>query len=150
MKPMFVTLALLIACVLGPWAGVPRPSAAAQPDCPPAGPDRVPCLAQGGDPRAMYMMGRSAFADGRESGDLSAALRWALATKEKGFRSGRMLLKMVYVQMGQGTHRDFVQAYVWLSQAIDQGDEYLLAWRQRLAGKMTPEQLSRARRLALE
>ncbi len=145
MKPLLLALTLLMAF----WTGEFVPATAAEPDCPPA-PDKVPCLAERGDPMAMYVMGRRAFADGRESGDLTEALQWALKAAEKGYRSGNMLLKMVYLQMGEGTHRDFVQAYVWLSEAIDKGDDYLLAWRKRLAGKMTPEQLAQAESLTVD
>jgi TPR repeat protein len=146
---MLLALALLMASTLAPWTGEFVPATAAEPDCPPA-PDKVPCLAERGDPRAMYMMGRRAFADGRESGDLTEALQWALEAAEKGYRSGNMLLKMIYLQLGEGTHRDFVQAYVWLSEAIDDGDDYLLPWRKRLVGKMTLEQLAQAKRLAAD
>ena len=150
MKPMLLALALLMASTLAPWTFEFVPATAAEPDCPPA-PDKVPCLAESGDPMAMTMMGRSAFADGRESGDLTVALQWARRAVEAGNRrSGEMLLKMVYLQLGEGTHRDFVQAYVWLSKAIDNGDDTLLAWRKRLVGKMKPEQLAQAETLAVD
>lgn len=147
MRPTRLTLALLMLSTLVSWSGDPGLATAAEPNCP-FGPEakRVACLAEHGDPRAMYMLGRNAYAEGRKSGDLTEARQWALKTKAAGLISGKMLLKMVHVQLGEGTHRDFVQAYVWLSEAIDQGDDYLLPWQQRLAQKMTSEQLTQAKR----
>jgi hypothetical protein len=98
----------------------------------------------------MYMVGRSAFLEGRETGDLTEAFDWARRSKEAGNRSGRMLLKMVYLQMGEGNHRDYAQAHRWLSEAIDGGDDYLVAWRERLEAKMTAEQLAEARERAAD
>ena len=118
-------------------------AAAAGAACP-AGPEGNRCKAEAGDPMAMYMIGREAYAAGRESGDLSEALAWARKARDAGYRGGRMLLKMVYVQMGEGAHRDYVQAWRWLDSAIAAGDEYLEPWIARLEKKMSDEQRARA------
>ena len=110
----------------------------------PEGPEGNLCKAEEGDPLAMYMIAREAYAAGRESGDLSEAFDWAQRSRDGGYRGGRMLLKMVYVQMGEGTHSDFVQAWRWLSEAIEAGDDYLEPWRQRLEKKMTDEEIATA------
>ena len=52
--------------------------------------------------------------------------------------------------MGWGAHRDYVQAYAWLSEGIAGGAEYLVQWRKMLAEKMTPEQVAAAKKLAGE
>ena len=124
-------------------------AASAQTACP-AGPEGNLCKAGNGDPMAMYMVGREAYAAGRESGDLSEALAWARRARDAGYRGGRMLLKMVYVQMGEGTHRDYVQAHVWLTKAIEAGDDYLEPWRARLEARMTGEERESAMRAAEE
>jgi hypothetical protein len=97
---------------------------------------------------AMYAVGRKAYDDGRQSGDFTEALSWSrklAAAKEK---NGERLLKMVYLQLGWGAHRDYVQAYVWLSEAIAGGDDYLVQWRKMLVDKMTPEQVAQAKKQA--
>lgn len=55
---------------------------------------------------------------------------------------------MVYVQLGWGAHRDYVQAYAWLSDGIAGGADYLLRWRQRLRVKTTFGQVAEAKKLA--
>ena len=116
----------------------------------PRGPEGNLCKAESGDPLAMYMVGREAYLAGRETGDLSEAFAWARKSRDAGYRGGRMLLKMVYVQMGEGTHRDHVQAHGWLTDAIAAGDDYLEPWRDRLEDRMTEEDLARARRAETE
>jgi TPR repeat protein len=96
----------------------------------------------------MYVMGRRAYEAARTSGDFTEALTWSRRLVATGEENGRRLLKMVYLQLGWGAHRDYVQAYVWLSEAIAAGDDYLLPWRKMLVEKMTPEQLDRARKRA--
>ncbi len=133
------------------WFGVPAFglalaafAALAQAACP-AGPAGNLCKAENGDPLAMYMIGREAYLAGRETGDLTEAFDWARRSRDAGFRGGRMLLKMVYVQMGEGTHRDYPQAWRWLTAAMEAGDDYLEPWRGRLEKKMSPDELGRAR-----
>ena len=114
--------------------------------------DKVPCLAAHGDPMAMYMMGRRAYEGGRTSGDFTEALAWGRKVIRVRRHTGNMLLKMVYLQLGAGEHRDYVQAHVWLRQAIDGSEDniYLVPWLERLEAKMEPEQIERARRLAAQ
>ena len=56
-------------------------------------------------------------------------------------------LKMVHMQLGRGVHKDYVQAYVWLSEDMPGDDDYVEKWRKMLAAKMTAEQLEQARSL---
>lgn len=53
---------------------------------------------------------------------------------------------MVYMQLGWGAHRDYVQAYSWLSEGIADGVKYLVTWREKLIAKMTPDQLAQAKK----
>jgi TPR repeat protein len=117
--------------------------------CPP-GPEGNRCKAENGDPRAMYLIGREAYDEARTTGDFSEAYMWASRSKEGGFLGGRMLLKMVYLQAGEGLHHDYVEAHRWLNAAIADGDEYLVPWERRLEAKMTPEQIAEAHRLEAE
>lgn len=113
--------------------------------CPPL-PEGMRCAAENGDPRAMYIVGREAYDKARQTGDFSEAYMWAVRAKEAGFLSGRMLYKMVHLQAGDGYHQDYVEAHQWLSQAIDEGAEYLIPFRQRLEARMTGEQIAQAHR----
>ena len=140
MKLARLALALAMIAAIAPAAAA---------ECAP-GPEGNLCKAESGDPLAMYMVGRRAYLEGRETGDLAEAFDWARRSKEAGYRGGRMLLKMVYLQMGDGVHHDYVQAHRWLSEAIDGGDDYLVAWRNRLEAKMTAEQLAEARERAAD
>lgn len=108
-------------------------------------PEGMRCAAENGDPRAMYMIGREAYAKARETGDFSEAYMWATRAKEAGFLGGKMLYKMVHLQAGEGLHHDYVEAHQWLSQAIADGADYLVPWRRRLEAKMTDEQIAAAR-----
>lgn len=99
-----------------------------------------------GDPGAMYAVGRNAYEAARSSGDFSEALDWARKLNAMGEKNGERLLKMVYLQLGWGAHRDYVQAYVWLSEGIVGGEDYLVKWRKTLAEKMTPEQIAAAKK----
>ena len=138
-------LLILLVLTLAPRADAIGRVAAAEPECP-SGDEWVPCRAQRGEPIAMYVMGRRAYEDARTSGDFTAALDWSRRLAATGDENGKRLLKMVYLQLGWGAHRDYVQAYVWLSEAIAAGDGYLTSWRDKLAAKMTAEQVAQAKK----
>ena len=147
MKPLRFALALFAAITL--WNGAVVHATATDPDCA-SEEDKVPCLAAKDDPMAMYMMGRRAYEDGRISRDFTEALAWGQKVIQVRRHTGNMLLKMVYLQLGSGAHRDYVQAHVWLREAIDSSEEnlYLIPWLERLEAKMEPEQIERAKQLA--
>ncbi len=122
-------------------------TSAADVSCP-GGEADYPCRAEQGDTAAMYIVGREAYEQARQSGDFAEALRWARALSTQGQKNGERLLKMTYIQLGSGGHKDYVQAYLWLSEAAAGGADYLDHWRKRLLEKMSPEQAVEARRLA--
>lgn len=147
MKPLRLVLALLVAMTLCHGAIVH--ATATDPDCVSEA-DRIPCLAAQGDIMAMYVMGRRAYDAGRLDGDFTEALAWGQKVIKERRHTGKMLLKMVYLQLGTGVHRDYVQAHVWLREAIDSSEAnlYLVPWLERLEAKMEPEQIERAKQLA--
>ena len=130
----------LFALVLGAGA-----AQAAMEDCPP-GPDGNLCKAEHGDVHAMYVVGREAYDAARDTGDYRDAYRWASRAREAGFLAGKMLFKMIHLQAGQGAHHDYVEAHQWITQAIAEGDDYLMPWKRRLEAIMTPEQRQAAQR----
>lgn len=147
MKSLRLALALFAALTL--WNGGLVYATAVDPDCV-SDEDKVPCLAAKGDPMAMYMMGRRAYEGARVSGDFTEALAWGQKIIKVRRHTGNMLLKMVYLQLGGGEHRDYVQAHVWLREAIDSSEAnlYLIPWLERLEARMEPEQIERAKQLA--
>lgn len=122
---------------------------AAMEDCA-RGPEGNLCKAENGDVHAMYLIGREAYDRARETGDFSEAYLWAVRAREAGFLGGRMLFKMIHLQAGQGHHHDKVEAHLWITKAIAEGEDYLVPWRRRLEAIMTPEQFKAALRAAAE
>ncbi len=121
--------------------------AAADTQCP-SEENLADCQAEMDNRMAVYIKGRNAYDNARTSGDFSEALALSRQLAAKGDKNGERLLKMVYLQLGWGGHRDYVQAYKWLSEGIAGGADYLVRWRQILTEKMTSDQLVEAKKMA--
>lgn len=97
----------------------------------------------------LFIQGREAFDRAMETGDFSdtRAIGKKLAARKNKY--GNRLLKMVYMQVGLGQHKDFVQAYRWLYEEKKAGHAFtrldLDKTLAKLTALMTPEQLARAR-----
>jgi len=133
------------------WAAEPIKEQHAPVDagCPP-GEGYVDCMATAGDRMAIYVQGRTAYDHARDTGDFTDALRLSRQLASAKDKNGERLLKMTYMQLGWGAHKDYPQAYAWLSEAIKGGEDYLVRWREMLVAKMTPEQLARGKTIAGE
>jgi hypothetical protein len=142
-----VGLAISFVLALVPVASGISPATAAETQCP-SEDDSAACQAEMDNRMAVYVMGRNAYDKARTSGDFSEALALSRQLAAQGDRNGERLLKMVYLQLGWGAHRDYVQAYVWLSEGIAGGADYLVRWRQILAEKMTSDQVAEAKKMA--
>ena len=117
-----------------------------QSQCPP-GDGYVDCMAKAGDKMAIYVQGREAYEAARKSGDYTQALRIARELDKAHDKNGERLLKMVHLQLGWGGHKDLVQAYVWLSEDLAAGKDYVTPIRKGLTQKMSAEQLAQAKAL---
>lgn len=149
-KRSWLDFAMLVALAIAPgFNGIANLAAADEAACP-EGDDWLECKAAAGDRMALYRLGRTAYDNARASGDFSEALRLSRQLMDAGDKNGERLLKMVHMQLGWGAHKDLVQAYVWLSEDMPRGTEYLGGWRKMLAEKMTSEQLQKAKALAHE
>ena len=100
---------------------------------------------------ALFIQGRDAYERGRETGDLGEARKYALELIErKDARHGKALMKYIYMQVAQGTHKDPVEAYRWVASDIAAGASYarlnLERVLEQLAAKMTPEQIVEAKK----
>jgi hypothetical protein len=98
----------------------------------------------------LFVKGRDAYLRGREVGDLNEARKFALELlSRKDTRHGKLLMKYIYMQVGQGVHKNFVEAYRWIAADLAVGASYtrldLERVRSSLAARMTPEQLVEAR-----
>lgn len=147
-KQPWIGIAMLVALASAPGIeGIATLAAAEETTCP-EGDGWLECRAAAGDQRAIYRLGRTAYESARESGDFSEALRLSRQLAAAGDKNGERLLKMVHIQLGWGAHKDYVQAYVWLSEDMPGDDDYVGKWRNVLTEKMTPEQLEKAKSLA--
>lgn len=98
----------------------------------------------------LFIKGRDAFDQGRETGDFREAQGYAAELMaRKDMKHGKGLMKYIYLQLGQGAHRNLVEAYRWVAADIAGGVTYprldLDALLKKIAASMTPEQLQEAR-----
>src|SRR6185369_11682916 len=81
------------------------------------------------------------------------AATWCLRAAAQGNAEGQYMLGLLY-NKGQGVPEDFIQAHKWLnlaaSRAAGPKREFSYRIRDSVASKMSPAQLSTARRLAVE
>ena len=95
---------------------------------------------------SLFIKGRDAYDRGRETGDLSEArdIGYQLAARKN--KTGRVLLKMIYMEIRMGGHKNYVQAYDWVEEAMQRNESYARLDFQTvldsLKKRMTPEQLS--------
>jgi len=130
----------------------------------PSGSEGHLCRAENGDAHAMFKVARAAYMEGRETGDLSKAYKWAWDSKQLGDRWGRNLLKMIYINAN--LHHDPVEAHRWLARGLSEGkrkeegeedssppdsaQKVVILWIRRLEATMTKEQIEEANSQTLE
>ena len=68
---------------------------------------------------------------------------------ESGHDYAQFDLALMYAH-GTGAQQDYVQAYMWMSLAIAQGNNHMVKHRVRIAKDMTQTQIAQAQRLSLE
>ncbi len=99
---------------------------------------------------ALFIKGRDAYDKGREAGDLSEARKIAQELVQRKNKYGKRMMKMIYMQLATGTHKNFVEAYRWLQEGIANDEKYLRLDLNRvlnqLSARMTPEQLAEAQK----
>ena len=78
--------------------------------------------------------------------DYGQAAAWYRKAAEQGNPQAQAYLGLLY-DKGQGVPQDYVQAHMWLNLAAVGGAAKI---RDRVAEKMTPEQIAEAQRLARE
>ena len=81
--------------------------------------------------------------------DYAEALKWYRLAAMQGHGPAQQNLGVMYV-LGQGVPQDYVQAHIWFNLAAANGANAAGTYRDRIAPKMTPEQIALAQRLARE
>lgn len=94
----------------------------------------------------LFIEGRDAYDKGRETGDLSEARKIAKELVLRKNKYGKRMMKMIYMQLATGTHKNYVEAYRWVQEAIANDEKYARLDFNRvleqLSAKMSPEQLA--------
>ena len=95
---------------------------------------------------SLFIKGRDAYDHGREIGDLSQAREIGYQLAARKNKNGRILLKMIYMEIRMGGHKNYVQAYDWVNEAMQRNESYARLDFQSvldsLKKRMTPEQLA--------
>ena len=153
-------LAIFFALGIVPAASGIESATAAEADCT-SEDSSAPCQTE--EDRAenakeidMFVRARNGYNQARTSGDFTEPLTLTRQLAAQGNGAGKGLLRMVYMQLGSGAHKDYVQAYAWLSEGIARSADYpvkggavfVSKWRRRLEEKMTSEQIADAKKLA--
>lgn len=81
--------------------------------------------------------------------DLAEAVNWYRKAADQGNSRAQDNLSRMYEQ-GRGVQQDLVQAHVWANLAAGRGVDAARVRRDELSGKLTPEQLALAQKLATE
>jgi len=95
---------------------------------------------------SLFIKGRDAYDHGREIGDLSEAREIGYQLAARKNKNGRILLKMIYMEIRMGGHKNHVQAYDWVEEAMQRNESYARLDFQSvldsLKKRMTAEQLA--------
>ena len=113
-------------------------------------------LAEQGNARAQYYLGRMYLQGRVVARDEAEAEKWYRAAAERGDAKAQNVLGILYAE-GQGVARDLVEAYRWFTLAAAQDSVEIKETRDKAAynrdlaaTKMTPAEINRAQMLARE
>ena len=81
--------------------------------------------------------------------DYAQAAAWYRKAAKQGRAEAQYNLGQMY-RRGEGVAQDYAQAHMWYNLAAAQGVENGAKWRDKVADKMTPDQVAEAQRLARE
>ena len=103
-------------------------------------------LAEAGDAAAQVAIAGMYRSGEGQLPDPVRAARWYRRAADQGNAVAQMNLGEMYM-LGSGVVRDRIAAYAWLSRAAAQGQGWAADQRERLARRMTSEDVKRARQL---
>jgi len=111
--------------------------------------DRVRQAAEQGNQFGQFTLG-CLYEEGRGVPQNDAqAMKWYRLAAEQGNQFGQCSLGEMYYE-GRGVPEDFVLGHMWANLAASQGAEDAVKLRDKIATKMTPDQIAEAQRLARE
>jgi TPR repeat protein len=106
-------------------------------------------LADQGNARAQYNLG-SMYALGRGVPQNHAeAVKWTRLAADQDDAEAQFSLDEMYT-FGYGVPQDHVLAHMWFNLSAAQGNQLAAGRRDRMATRMTPAQIAKARKLARE
>ena len=91
----------------------------------------------------LYLAGVGVIQDEEEG------YRWILKAAEGGDDIAQCVLGSAY-ESGPVVDQDFIQAYMWYDLSAEQGNDRAIKARAKLSSRMTPEQISEAKKLSTE
>ncbi len=106
-------------------------------------------LAEAGDPEAQFFLGSMYFAGQGVPRDHAKEAKWMQRAADQGFGWAQNMLGRMY-STGRGVEQDDTQAYMWFSLAAAERTPTARDARERLAERMSDEQIDAARRQASE
>lgn len=106
-------------------------------------------LAGKGDALAQVYLGVMYFKGQGRPQDYAEAVKWYRKAAEQGHALAQVYLGVMYFN-GNGVPRDNVKAHMWYDLAAAQDVKFAVTSRDQVAAKMSPDQITEARRLARE
>ena len=80
-------------------------------------------------------------------GDYPEAFRWYRLAAEQGRSEAASNVGVMYAN-GLGITKDYVESLKWLTIAISEGDKDSVEARDKVAGRMTAQQIEKAKQMA--
>ena len=106
-------------------------------------------VADVGDPHAQYLIG-VVHQDGvAVPQDLFEAAKWYQLSANQGYAQAQYALGLAYYT-GSGVPKNLVRAFMWMDLAASRGDKNALRTRDLIEKRLTPAEMSEARRLVRE
>lgn len=107
-----------------------------------------------GSGEAQFDLGLMCASGPEDARDYAQAAIWYRKAADQGYADGQIYLGMLYDE-GLGVPQSDVQAYMWLNLGVSRTADarwrkMYIGTRDRVAAKMTPEQIAEAQKLAIE
>ena len=107
-------------------------------------------LAEQGNAEAQFNLGSLYYQGWGVPQDYKEAAQWMRKAAEQGHVFAQATLGSLYAEGVRGVEKDYPQALMWFICAAARGDMEALEFRDSLANRMTPTQITEAQRLARE
>ena len=104
-------------------------------------------LAEQGDGDAQFNLGLMYETGDGAARDYAEAIKWYRLAARQGVTKAHNNLGLLY-ELGTGVLQNNVTAHMWYNIASANGNEKSAKWRDEIAAKMTPEDISKAQAMA--